>query len=126
MTMRRFALLLGAIVLTACAAGAPPARPEDFPLHAHDQIFVLDYRIDRHPDRVEAVGLITARTTTVFRFAVLNFFGVDANGRVVSRKTDTVDGTFGGPQSFSLALKPAGTEARYQLQVGNYSLGRDP
>lgn len=126
MPMHRFVLLVGVIVLAACAAGGPPPRPEDFPLHAHDQIFVLDYRIDRPPARVEAVGLITARTTTVFRFAALDLYGVDANGRVVSRARDVIDGTFGGPQSFSLGLEPAGTEVRYQLQVGNYSLGRDP
>ena len=87
---------------------------------------MLDYRIDRQPARVDAVGLITARTTTVFRFATLKFYGVDANGRVVSQARDVIDGTFGGPQSFSLGLKPAGTEVRYKLQVGNYSLGRDP
>ena len=48
-----------------------------------------------------------------------------ANGRVVSRDTYTVNGTFGGPQSFSLALKPTGAEVQYRVQVGNYSMGRD-
>ena len=42
-----------------------------------------------------------------------------------SQPSYVIDGTFGGPQSFSLALKPTGEEVRYQLQVGNYSLGRD-
>jgi hypothetical protein len=121
----RFVLLLSVITLTACAAGAPQPRPEDFPLHARDQIFVLDYRIDRKPDRVEAVDPITARTMSVFRFAVVNLFGVAANGQVVSRDTYTVNGTFGGPQSFSLAIKPTGAEVRYLVQVGHYSLGRD-
>ena len=36
-----------------------------------------------------------------------------------------VNGTFGGPQSFSLSLKPTGAEVRYLVQVGNYSLGLD-
>ena len=123
--MRRFVVLLSVIVLTACAAGAPQPRPEDFPLHERDQMFTLDYRIDRQPDRVEAVGLITSRTTASFRFATVNLFGVDANGRVVSRDAYTVNGTFGGPQSFSLALKPIGAEVKYLVQVGNFSLGRD-
>ena len=123
--MKRFVLLLSVIGLTACAAGAPQPRPADFPLHEHDQVFVLDYRLDRQPNRVEAVGLITSRTTTTFRFAVLNLYGVAANGRVVSRDSYVINGTFGGPQSFSLGLKPTGEEVRYQLQVGNYSLGRD-
>jgi hypothetical protein len=123
--MRRFVLLLVACGLTACAAGTPPPRPEDFPLHEHDQIFQFDYRLDRQPNRVEAVGLITSRSTTTFRYATLNLFGVAANGRVVSRASWVVNGTWGGPQSFSLALTPTGHEVRYQLQVGNYSLGRD-
>jgi hypothetical protein len=123
--MSRLALLLGMIGLAACAAGAPQPRPEDFPLHERDQIFVLDYRIDRQPNRVEAVGLITSRITTTFRFAQLNLFGVAANGRVVSRATYRVNGTWGGPQSFSLTLTPTGEEARYQLHVGHYSIGRD-
>ena len=85
------------IVLTACAAGAPQPRPEDFPLHERDQIFTLDYRIDRKPDRVEAEGLITSRTTASFRFAVVNLFGVAANGRVVSRGTTRSTGRSAGP-----------------------------
>ena len=51
---------------------------------------------------------------------------MDANGRVVSRARDMVTGTFGGPQSFSLALKPDRAEVKYLLQVGNFSLGRGP
>jgi hypothetical protein len=124
-SMSRFVLLLSVVALTACAAGAPQPRPEDFPLHERDQIFTLDYRIDRKPDRTEATGLITSRTTATFRFAAVNLFGVAANGRVVSRDTYTVNGSFGGPQSFSLALKPTGEEVRYLVQVGNYSIGRD-
>jgi hypothetical protein len=123
MSMSRFVVLLGVIVLTACAAGTPQPQPQDFPIHERDQVFVLDYRIDRQPDRVEAVGLITSRTTSSFRFADLNLFGVDANGRVVSRAMDLVNGSFGGPQSFSLSLKPTGAEVKYLLQVGNFSLG---
>ena len=111
------------IGLVGCAAGAPPPKPEDFPLHAHDQVFLLDYRIDRHPDRVEAVGLITSRSTTTFRFAALNLFGVTADDRVVSRGGYVVNGTWGGPVSFTVRLTPDGKEENYKLQVGNYSLG---
>jgi hypothetical protein len=94
--LRRFALLVGMISLAACAAGAPQPQPSDFPLHEHDQIFVLDYRIDRQPDRVDAVGLITSRTTTTFRFAELQLFGLTEDGRVLSRGVYRVDGTWGG------------------------------
>jgi hypothetical protein len=121
--MRRLLLLLGMIGLVGCAAGAPQPKPEDFPLHARDQVFVLDYRIDHHPDRVEAVGLITSRTTETFRFARVDLFGVTADDRVVSRGTYLVNGTWGGPVSFTVRLTPDGKEATYKLQVGNYSLG---
>jgi hypothetical protein len=124
--MNRLALLamLGIVGLAGCTAGAPQGRPEDFPIHARDQIFVLDYRIDRHPDRVEAVGLITSRTTTSFQFAALNLLGVTEEGRVVSRGSYIVNGTFGGPQSFTVGLTPTGKEVRYEFHIGNYSLGR--
>lgn len=121
--MRRLLLLLGMIGLVGCAAGAPQPKPEDFPVHARDQVFVLDYRIDHHPDRVEAVGLITSRTTETFRFARVDLFGVTADDRVVSRGTYLVNGTWGGPVSFTVRLTPDGKEANYKLQVGNYSLG---
>jgi hypothetical protein len=118
-------VLFGMIGLAGCAAGTPQPRPEDFPLHERYQIFVLDYRIDQHPDRVEAVGLIASRTTPTFRFAVVDLYGVTGEGRVVSRGSDVINGTFGGPQLFSVKLTPTGREVRYQLQVGNYALGRD-
>jgi hypothetical protein len=121
--LRRFALLVGMTSLAACAAGAPQPQPSDFPLHEHDQIFVLDYRIDRQPDRVDAVGLITSRTTTTFRFAELQLFGLTEDGRVLSRGVYRVDGTWGGPVSFTVTLTPTGQEARYKLQVGFYSIG---
>jgi hypothetical protein len=125
--MNRLVLLaiVGIIGLVGCTAGAPMPRPEDFPLHSRDQVFVLDYRIDKQPDRVEAVGLITSRSTTTFRFAALNLFGVTEDGRVVSRGSYTVNGTWPGPQPFTVRLDPTGKEARYTLQVGNFSVGRD-
>lgn len=123
--MNRLVLLM-LIGVVGCAAGTPsPPQPADFPLHARDQLFELDYRIDRHPDRVEAVGLIASRTTRTFRFATLNLYGVAADGRVVSRGSYVINGTWGGAQSFSVQLTPTGREARYELNVGNYSLGLD-
>jgi hypothetical protein len=123
--MSRFMLLLGMMGLAGCAAGAPPPRPEDFPIHERDQIFVLDYRIDRLPDRVEAVGLIASRITNTFRFAQLQLFGITPDGRVVSRGGYRVNGTWGGPVSFTVTLTPTGQETQYKLQVGHYSVGRD-
>jgi hypothetical protein len=119
-------VLLAMIGVAGCAAGATrPPQPADFPVHSRDQIFELDYRIDRHPDRVEAVGLIASRTTRTFRFATLNLYGVAADGRVVSRGSYVINGTWGGAQSFSVRLTPTGKEERYELNVGNYSLGLD-
>ena len=110
--MRRLLLLLALIGLAGCAAGAPLPKPEDFPLHSHDQVFLLDYRIDRHPDRVEAVGLITSRSTTTFRFAAVNLYGVTADDRVVSRGSYVVNGSWGGPVSFTVTLTPDGKKRR--------------
>jgi hypothetical protein len=122
--MRRvtFALVV-ALAFTACGPQAPPLQLSELPLHERDQIFTIDYRIDRRPDRVTAVGLVESRNTVYFRFAAVNLFGVAANGRVVSRGTTIVYGSFGGPQQFSVSVTPTGEEARFQIQIGDYAIG---
>jgi len=87
-----------------------------------DQVFTLDYRIDRAPTRVEAVGLVDS-SAHMFRFVRLHLLGVGEGGRVVSQGITTLDGTFGLPVQFSVGLRPTGTEVRFELQVGEYALG---
>ena len=110
------------LALTACAAPGPPLDPASLTLHGRDQIFRFDYRIDREPGRVEAVGLLNSSVPT-FRFARLRMVGVTADGRVVSQGFTTVDGTFGLPVPFSVAVRPAGTEASFEILVDGYALG---
>ena len=114
-------LLLGMIGLVGCAAGAPQPQP-DFPIHARDQIFELDYRIDRHPDRVEAVGLIASRTTTTFgsHAQPLRSGGGRAGRepRLLRHQRDLgrAPVVLGGAHADR-------KEERYELNVGNYSIG---
>ena len=112
-------------VLVACAVLALPCLATAQTAYAIPPVITTPDKVDSRIGQLEAVGLITSRTATTFRFATLDLFGVTEEGRVVSRGSYVVNGTFGGPQSFSVRLTPTGKEARYQLQVGNYSLGRD-
>jgi hypothetical protein len=117
--MRRLLRLLAMTVLVGCAAGAPQPKPEDFPLHARDQVFVLDYRIDHHPDRIEAVGLITSRTTETFRFARVDLWS--DGGRPGRAAAPIWNGTW-GPVSFTVSSRRTERSMR-KLQVGNYFSG---
>ncbi|HSE95997.1 MAG TPA: hypothetical protein VLD61_08895 [Methylomirabilota bacterium] len=110
------------IALTACAAPGPPLDPASLTLHGRDQIFRFDYRIDREPGRVEAVGLLNS-SAPMFRFVRLRLVGVTADGRVASQGFTTVDGTFGVPVRFSVNLRPTGAEASFELLVDGYALG---
>jgi hypothetical protein len=113
---------LALLGLAACAAPGPPLDPSSLTLHGRDQIFRFDYRIDREPGRVEAVGLLDS-SVPMFRFVRLRMVGVNAEGRIVSQGFTTVDGTFGVPVRFSVPVRPAGTEASFELQVDGYALG---
>ena len=121
--MSRFVLLLS-VPLTACAAGAPQPRPEDFPLHGRSDLHGLPDRPGAGTDRGD--GPDHEPDHGHLRFAAVNLFGVAANGRgrgaaTPTRSTDRS----GGPGPFSLALKPTGEEVCDLVEVGNYSAGRD-
>jgi hypothetical protein len=122
MAMRRAVAGLALVALTACAGPGPPLDPATLTRHGRDQIFRFDYRIDREPSRVTAVGLLNS-SVPMFRFVRLRLVGVTAEGRVASQGFTTVDGTFGVPVRFAVDLRPTGTETQFELQVDGYALG---
>jgi hypothetical protein len=110
---------LALVGLTACAVPGPALDRATLPLHVRDQVFSLDYRLIREPDRVSAVGLLDSSVQTL-QFVHLRLLGVTVDGRVVSHGYTTVDGTFRLPAEFSVQLRPTGTEVRFELQAASH------
>jgi len=54
----------------------------------------------------------------------LNFFGLDGDGRIVSRGIALVHGPFGDrPQPLAAQLRPDGREVRFELRVAMVQAG---
>jgi hypothetical protein len=104
--------------LAGCAAPARIAVPPDLPLQTYDQGYTMRWALERSPERVRAVGLIS---TSGFGAepTLVTLYGWDARGRVVSRGDTAVrrriDPT---PTAFEVSLRPSGTETRFDLRVG--------
>ena len=116
---------LGAVVLVALSACAAPRErldPASLPLHHRHHVLTIDYRLDQEASQVEAVGVLGSDHRILLPVR-LRFLGVSADGRVVSQGFTMVDATFGLPRPFSVSLRPAGTEARFELQVDDHAFG---
>jgi len=117
-------------VLVGCAAGAPIPQPSELPMHAVESPFTLHWRTDRGPDRVTGVGVVEARTADRVDYVIVEFQGLDRDGRVVSRaRALTAPRSFTGtdPWPFTISLRPTGREERFvatlaevhwRLQIG--------
>jgi len=109
--------LIAGCLLAACAAQPPITLPPALPFRAYDQGFELQWAIERSSDVVRAVGTASISRTTV-TMVTLNFFGLDADGGIVSRGIALVHGPFGDrPQPFATQLRPDGREVRFELRV---------
>lgn len=117
-------------VLVGCAASAPIPQPSELPMHAVESPFTLHWRTDRGPDTVTGVGVVEARTANRVDYVIVEFQGLDRDGRVVSRaRALTAPRSFTGtdPWPFTISLKPTGreerfvatlAEVRWRLQIG--------
>src|SRR5712691_8579755 len=117
MEVPRALLLIPLLVLAGCATPGPiPApSPADFPMQAADQHFQLHWRLVREGDRVRVEGLMETRAPTVDEVTLV-LYGLDREGRIVSRGLAIVRWGFRRePQTFTVTLRPAGTEERFDL-----------
>jgi hypothetical protein len=109
--------LLGALALLAgCAAPGPVLRPSDLPMHAVESPFTLHWRADRDAGRVTGVGLVETSSPDRVEYVVVEFQGLDKDGRVVSRaRALTSPRSFTGtdPWPWTIRLTPTGQEERY-------------
>jgi hypothetical protein len=110
----------------ACAVGshASIALPADLPNRTDHGQFRLRWALVREPTTVRAVGLMESPTRPV-PWATLALFGVDRDGRVVSRGEDEVRAGFGYTSlPFEIVLRPTGREERFELVVVHAQEGK--
>jgi hypothetical protein len=100
----------------ACtAARSSIAIPADLPNRTDQWGFHFRWALIQEPAVVRAVGLIESPSRIVPR-ATLALFGVDRDGRVVSRGEREIQGGFGRTSlPFEIALRPTGREERFDL-----------
>lgn len=111
------------VVLTILAGCAAPARievPAELPLRINDQLFAIQWTLQREPTVARAVGLVRPSFDAEARLT-LALFGVDTGGRIVSRGTTYLRSEFSRqPIPFAVEVTPAGREARFELSVLDY------
>ena len=107
-------------ILAGCAAPARIQVPAELPLRLNDQIFAIQWALQREPTVVRAVGLVRPSFDTEARLT-LALFGVDTEGRIVSRGTTYLRSEFNRqPIPFAVEVTPTGREARFELRVLDY------
>ena len=86
---RRIGRLPVLAILAALAGCGKTARveiPAELPLRMHDQLFAIEWALQREPSVVRGVGRVTPSIDSEARLT-LGLFGLDAGGRIVSRGT---------------------------------------
>ena len=115
LTRRGSTWMVLALLTAACAAPAPLATPTDLPNHTDQWGFSFRWALARETTTVRAAGVMES-SSRVIPWSTLALFGVDANGRVVSRGQTDIRGGFGRTSlPFEITLRPTGREERFDL-----------
>jgi hypothetical protein len=126
--MRGWAGLVLALALAGWGcAGAPRIEvPSTLPNVAQEDFLTLRWALQREGGTARAVGLAEPSTGTDWD-ATLDLFGVDRDGRIVSRGSRVVRPGFApGPTPFEVALAETGREAEFQLHVTRSRMNSRP
>jgi hypothetical protein len=119
---RLLPVLAALATLAGCAAPAPIAVPAELPLRTSDQGFQIQWALQREAARARAVGRVRTSFDTEAQLT-LAFFGVDAEGHIVSRGTTYLRSEFDREAiPFAVELTPTGREAGFELRVIEYHL----
>lgn len=109
-------------VLAGCNAPKKIEIPSELPLRATEQIFGIQWALQKETSVVRAVGIITPSFDTEASVTV-GFFGLDANGKIVSRGTGYFRSEIAARTiPFEVSLTPTGREADFVLRILNYQL----
>jgi hypothetical protein len=112
-------IALGLLMLALGTAAGPASSaiviPSELPNRTDQGEFHFRWALVREPARVRAVGLADTPNRVV-AWARVGLFGVDRNGRVVSRGDSEIPGSFGQTTlPFEVSLRPTGREDRFDL-----------
>jgi hypothetical protein len=100
--------------------------PSTLPNVTQQDFLTLRWALQRESGTARAVGVAQASTGTGWD-AVLDLYGLDRDGRIVSRGSRVVRPGFGpGPTAFDVALTETGREAEFQLHVARSRLNSRP
>ena len=92
------------------------------PLRMHDQLFAIEWALQREPSVVRGVGRVTPSIDSGARLT-LGLFGLDAGGRIVSRGTAHLHSDFASRSiPFTVTLTPTGRESTFELRVLDYHI----
>jgi hypothetical protein len=117
-------LVILALGAAACAASSAIAIPADLPNRTDQGQFHFRWALIREPAMVRAAGLAES-PTRIISWAKLALFGVDRDGRVVSRGESDLWGGFGRTSvPFEIALLPTGREERFELVLVHAQEGK--
>jgi hypothetical protein len=127
---RQVSHLLWVLATVAGLAGcAGPPRidvPAELPLQTNDQLFTIQWALQREASVARAVGRVKPSFATEATLT-LALFGVDAGGRIASRDTTYIQSRFDRqPIPFALELTPTGGEARFEVRVLDYHVSGLP
>ena len=121
----RIRLLPVLSILTALAGCGETPRveiPAELPLRMHDQLFAIEWALQREPSVVRGVGRVTPSIDSEARLT-LGLFGLDAGGRIVSRGTAHLHSDFASRSiPFTVTLTPTGRESTFELRVLDYHI----
>jgi hypothetical protein len=88
--------------------------PAELPLRMHDQLFAIEWALQREPSVVRGVGRVTPSIDSEARLT-LGLFGLDAGGRIVSRGTAYLQSDFASRSiPFTVTLTPSGRESTFE------------
>jgi hypothetical protein len=125
--MRRALVALIALIALAvagCGTARPVPGPGELPLHTADpRGLTLHWRLDQTAETVVAEGVLEGQgRLDRYSQVTVELLGLDAAGSVVSRgRTIATPRDFAGttPWPFTIRVRPAGGEARFELRVAD-------
>jgi hypothetical protein len=113
----------GFAVLALAACATPPPlpvlAPAELPFHAEESGFPVHWRLERD-GAVVAAGVVEVAAPRRFLNIVLELRGMDASGKVVSRRGGNALPPGVSPTRlwpFRIELRPTGSETRFEVKV---------
>jgi hypothetical protein len=120
--LRPLAIVGILMALAGCGETARVEVPAELPLRTNDQLFTIEWALQRDATLVRGVGRITASIDGEATLTLV-LFGLDAGGRVVSHGTTYLRSDFASRWTpFTVTLTSKGREETFELRVLSYHI----